>query len=445
MSSLPHRFIERVKSELLNHDVLINALESDSPVSIRINPIKPKELIQLDFEDKVPWCETGYYLKTRPKFTLDPLFHAGCYYPQEAGSMYIESVFKSISSYDSPVVLDLCAAPGGKSTLIAGLMQNKGVLLSNEVIRSRANILAENMIKTGFSNCLVSNNDPSDFSNLKGVFDIILIDAPCSGEGMFRKDKKSRLEWSEDNVNLCSSRQKRIVSDVWCSLKENGYLIYSTCTFNTEENENNIEWFLNKFDCEVVSIPMFENMIPDSKSYGVYFLPGFTKSEGFYCCVLRKKQSVKINSKIKFNYPTKIRSIQGISSFANASNQSFCWNEGESIHTSTQSSFEFYCQNAKKLKWMKIGVKLGENTRKGFTPDIELALNPSLIYDEYAIELSEKQALKYLHGDTFELISPVGFHLVTFKSQPLGFIKHIGNRFNNLYPKEWRIRMNLAI
>jgi NOL1/NOP2/fmu family ribosome biogenesis protein len=190
---------------------------------------------------------------------------------------------------------------------------------------------------------------------------------------------------------------------------------------------------------------MFENMIPDSKSYGVYFLPGFTKSEGFYCCVLRKKQSVKINSKIKFNYPTKIRSIQGISSFVNASNQSFCWNEGESIHTSTQSSFEFYCQNAQKLKWMKIGVKLGENTRKGFTPDIELALNPSLIYDEYAIELSEKQALKYLHGDTFELISPVGFHLVTFKSQPLGFIKHIGNRFNNLYPKEWRIRMNLAI
>jgi 16S rRNA C967 or C1407 C5-methylase (RsmB/RsmF family)/NOL1/NOP2/fmu family ribosome biogenesis protein len=445
MSSLPHRFIERVKSELPNHDVLINALESDSPVSIRINPIKPKELIQLDFEDKVPWCETGYYLKTRPKFTLDPLFHAGCYYPQEAGSMYIESVFKSISSYDSPVVLDLCGAPGGKSTLIAGLMQNKGVLLSNEVIRSRANILAENMIKTGFSNCLVSNNDPSDFSNLKGVFDIILIDAPCSGEGMFRKDKKSRLEWSEDNVNLCSSRQKRIVSDVWCSLKENGYLIYSTCTFNAEENENNIDWFLNKFDCEVVSIPMFENMIPDSKSYGVYFLPGFTKSEGFYCCVLRKKQSLNINSKIKFNYPTKIRSIQGISSFVNASNESFCWNEGESIHTSTQSSFEFYCQNAQKLKWMKIGVKLGENTKKGFAPDIELALNPSLIYDEYPIELTEKQALKYLHGDTFELISPVGFHLVTFKSQPLGFIKHIGNRFNNLYPKEWRIRMNLAI
>lgn len=446
MFSLPNKFIERIKREIPHHDILIQALDSENFSSIRLNPLKPQDLNHhLDIDENVPWCETGFYLKTRPKFTLDPLFHAGCYYPQEAGSMYIESVLKSISLNDSSVVLDLCAAPGGKSTLIAGLMKNKGVLVSNEVIRSRAHILTENITKSGFSNCLVSNNDPKDFSALKGSFDVILIDAPCSGEGMFRKDMKSRLEWSEDNAKMCSSRQKRIISDCWDSLKENGYLVYSTCTFNKDENENNMEWLLKKFDCEIVTTPMFENMMPDSKSYGVYFLPGFTKSEGFYCCVLRKKQAHNLNSKTKLQKLTNFESIDRMNSFVKSSTDSFFWNEGESIYTATQSTLEFYRQNIQKLNWLKIGVKMGENTKKGFLPDIELALNPTLIYNEDTIELNEKQALKYLHGDTFELISSVGIRLVTYKNQPLGVIKHLGNRFNNLYPKEWRIRMNLAI
>ena len=396
MQSLPAKFIERAKRDNPNHEKSFKALDSDSPISIRLNPNKRQELSYLKFQEKVAWCSTGFYLKSRPKFTLDPLFHAGCYYPQEAGSMFIESVFKSLELVDAPVVLDLCGAPGGKSTLLAGLLNNQGVLVSNEVIRSRAYILAENVTKSGYSNCLVSNNDPKDFSALKGSFDVILIDAPCSGEGMFRKDLKSRTEWSEENANMCSARQKRIVMDVWDSLKENGYLIYSTCTFNPEENENNIDWLLNELDCEIVQVPLFENVIPDSKNYGLYFLPGFTKSEGFYCCVLQKKEKVNLNSKIKLENLSILKSIDNISSFIKNTSNLVFWNENETIYGSTELTFNFYSQHLKKLKWMKIGVKLGENTKKGFSPDIELALNPSLIKSHNTIELSEKQALKYL-------------------------------------------------
>jgi 16S rRNA C967 or C1407 C5-methylase (RsmB/RsmF family)/NOL1/NOP2/fmu family ribosome biogenesis protein len=443
MQALPGKFVQRLKDNFPHADALIPALDEDSPVSVRLNPGKPQTLNSLEFNEKVSWCETGNYLKSRPKFTLDPLFHAGCYYPQEAGSMYIESVFKSLALNDSPVLLDLCAAPGGKSTLLAGLLNNNGTLVSNEVIRSRAYILAENMTKFGYSNCLVTNNDPKDFSALKGSFDVILIDAPCSGEGMFRKDLKSREEWSEENANLCSARQKRIVMDVWDSLKENGYIIYSTCTFNPDENENNIEWFKEELNCEVVQLPLIGNVIPDTKNYGVYFIPGITKSEGFYCCVLQKKEEVNLNSKIKLENLNIIKSNDCIPSFLIETNNHVFWNEGDIIHATISSTLDFYRQHLKKLKWMKTGVKIGENHKKGFIPDIELALNFSLINTENAVELNEHDALKYLHGDTFDLSATSGFKLVSYQNQPLGFIKHLGNRFNNLYPKEWRIRMDL--
>ena len=444
MQLLPEKFVRRLKDNFPKSDVLISALDTTSPISIRLNPNKQQKLEHLEFEEKVPWCEQGFYLKSRPKFTLDPLFHAGCYYPQEAGSMFIESVYKSLKLSDAPVVLDLCAAPGGKSTLLASLLNNKGTLVSNEVIRSRAYILAENMTKSGYSNCMVTYNDPKDFNSLKGSFDVILIDAPCSGEGMFRKDLKSREEWSEENANLCSARQKRIVMDVWDSLKENGFIIYSTCTFNPDENENNIEWLKSELNCEVVPLSKYENTIPDSKNYGVYFIPGITMSEGFYCCVLQKKEMVNSNSKIKLENLTTLKSNEGISLFLKETVKHIYWNEGDFLHATTSSTFDFYRQHLKKLKWMKTGVNIGENHKKGFQPDIELALNFSLINTEKSIELNEQQALKYLHGDTFELESSIGIQLVSYRNQPIGFIKHLGNRFNNLYPKEWRIRMDLG-
>ncbi len=201
---------------------------------------------------------------------------------------------------------------------------------------------------------------------------------------------------------------------------------------------------VNELDCEILQVPLFENVIPDSKNYGLYILPGFTKSEGFYCCVLQKKEKVNLNSKIKLENLSILKSIDHISSFTKNSSNSVFWNENETIYGSTELTFNFYRQHLKKLKWMKTGVKIGEISKKGFTPDIELALNPNLINDENSIELTKQQALKYLHGDTFELQAPVGIHLVSYQNKPLGFIKHLGNRFNNLYPKEWRIRMDLG-
>jgi len=216
--------------------------------SIRINPQKLSEASQVpstggDLGEAVPWTEYGYYLNQRPSFTFDPLFHAGCYYVQEASSMFLEQAFKqTVDLSRSLRILDLSAAPGGKSTHIQSLISKDSLLVSNEVIRSRANILKDNIAKWGSDNVVVTNNDPKSFARLENYFDAIIVDAPCSGSGLFRRDEKAIDEWSENNVHLCSERQQRILADVWSALKRNGVLIYSTCSYSNEENENIVQW-----------------------------------------------------------------------------------------------------------------------------------------------------------------------------------------------------------
>lgn len=229
---LPKAFVERVSQDPFLGNSLLQALDTEQPIAIRINSSKGNCAtaeafgdMRSVFEDleEIPWSKNGFYLKERPIFTLDPHFHGGRYYPQEAGSQFIDSILRQLDLPEEPIVLDLCAAPGGKSTLIADFLQGKGLLLANEVIQNRSKILKENLTKWGAKNSLVSNNDPQDFEGLKSIFDCILIDAPCSGEGMFRKDPDARNEWSTEAVNLCAGRQKRIVMDVWDSLKPNGF------------------------------------------------------------------------------------------------------------------------------------------------------------------------------------------------------------------------------
>jgi len=206
--------------------------------SIRINSSKPVTKLanqSINQLTKIPWSEFGYYLKQRPSFTFDPLFHAGCYYVQEASSMFLEQALKQTVDLSRPLkVLDLCAAPGGKSTHIQSLISGESLLVSNEVIRSRANILKSNIIKWGCNNVVVTNNDPRDFLQLENYFDVIVVDAPCSGSGLFRRDEDAMKEWSPDNVALCSQRQQRILADVWPALKKNGVLIYYTCSYSKE-------------------------------------------------------------------------------------------------------------------------------------------------------------------------------------------------------------------
>lgn len=439
MIPLPKDFVTRIEAGPLAQTPLIQSLDSESPISIRLNP--KKKSVQFENEEVVSWCSDGRYLRERPSFTLDPLFHAGTYYPQEAGSMYIDAIVRSIELPENPVLLDLCAAPGGKSTLLASYLDNRGMLISNEIIRSRAYILAETLTKWGYSNTFVSNNAPADFEKLHSYFDFILVDAPCSGEGMFRKDPNARLEWSLESAAHCAVRQADILASVWPSLKEEGYLLYSTCTFNPAENEECIAAFLEEHEAEIVPIPFFEGLIPDVNKFGYHFIPGIAKSEGFYAVLLQKKsfsgqnkrKSGRIQTLNETEIPLKIESNL----------PHIYFKEEENIYAATEFCVQHYDEISNVLKWMKLGTLIAIEQRKGWQLEIELALNFSLHPDIPSIELSKQESLQYLHGDTFPLEGKPGYTLLTHEGQRIGIIKHLGNRFNNSHPKEWRIRMNI--
>ncbi|MBK9734930.1 MAG: RsmB/NOP family class I SAM-dependent RNA methyltransferase [Saprospiraceae bacterium] len=304
---LPEDFIENIKVKLSATEFpeFLQSLDEPSPTSIRIHPIKYK--LQRP-SDAVKWCSLGFYLNERPKFTLDPSFHAGVYYVQEASSMIIWQALKQITSQNDHLkILDLCAAPGGKSSLIASYMNNEGLLVCNEFVKNRAYTLRQNITKEGYSNIIISNNDPKDFSQLLDFFDIILIDAPCSGEGMFRKDHASIGEWSNDNVKNCCARQKRIMSDVLPSLKPGGHIIYSTCTYNDEENIKNMHWATSNLDLVSVPILMEDNWkttkIEHSGVVGYQLYPHLVRGEGLFISILQKQGWPKIQySKNKSPY-----------------------------------------------------------------------------------------------------------------------------------------------
>ncbi|MDP4205919.1 MAG: RsmB/NOP family class I SAM-dependent RNA methyltransferase, partial [Bacteroidota bacterium] len=294
MIHLPSDFEKRMQQQLGNDfDSFVRSLDTPSPVSIRINPYKTDKIPDLT---RVPWSTTGFYLPARPSFTLDPLFHAGVYYVQEPSSMFVEQVLKQHSERETGRrILDLCAAPGGKSTHILSLIGATDLLVSNEVIRQRSQILAENVSKWGQPNNIVTCNDPSAFGKLKSFFDIILIDAPCSGEGLFRRDAKAMDEWSVDNTRLCAQRQQRIIADVWDSLSDNGILIYSTCTYNPGENEDNLQWISQNYDVEFLSLEIPAEWgiheIRKGECVGYSFMPHRTQGEGFFLSAIRKRGS----------------------------------------------------------------------------------------------------------------------------------------------------------
>ncbi len=439
---LPEAFVKRVSEDTFLGTSLLDALNEEQPIAIRINSLKGASVFT-DLE-AIPWSKNGFYLEERPIFTLDPHFHGGRYYPQEAGSQFIDCILRQLSLPEDPIVLDLCAAPGGKSTLIADFLAGKGLLLANEVIQSRSRILKENLTKWGAKNTLVSNNDPADFEALNNTFDCILIDAPCSGEGMFRKDQEARNEWSVESVNLCAARQKRIVMDVWNSLKPNGYLIYSTCTFNEQENEANVEWVLNQTDSELVSLE-----IPSAKKgrneIGHYALPSELKTEGFYVVVIRKlgEERIQKNKSKKKSSLIRIKTESWMSEWVSIDESEFVqWNNY--LFAVPNGKLELIENLHSKLRIIKLGTELGEISRKGLIPNEALALSVGLLSDQIPdIALSKDEALHYLKGETFALSGIHGFNTVSFEGTKLGWIKHLGNRFNNLYPKEWRIRMRV--
>lgn len=444
---LPVEFIESMRQQLGNEaDLLIRALETEPVTSIRLN----SKLDVLTFEcdtDEVPWHVDGYYLSERPQFTLDPLFHAGCYYVQEASSMFIQQVLEQYVD-PSSVVLDLCAAPGGKSTLISEYLGRDGLLLSNEVDRKRVFVLSENIQKWGNGNTVVTHNTAAEYGELcHHLFDCMLVDAPCSGEGMFRKDEQARAEWSLQAVRQCAERQRSILMDVWDALKPGGILIYSTCTFNKQENEENVEWMAETLGADVLPIDYDPSWGITEGVVGYHFYLHKTRGEGFYVCALRKHSDEPVQT-VKFKAPKSTPAMPHPEYMPVM--RSWLQHPDEwAIRYSDRFATAYPLKYKEIIDWLSsqltcisVGFGLGEERGRGIAPQHSVSMAKDLRLEAFpTVALTREQALSYLRTEALNLTgAPLGLLLLTYEGVALGFAKNVGNRQNNLYPNEWRIR-----
>ena len=443
---LPIDFIESLHNQLSPEEVqqLCQALETEPVVSIRLNDKIDCLTFDADTEE-VPWHEDGYYLSQRPQFTLDPLFHAGCYYVQEASSMFLGEVLNQYVKRDS-IVLDMCAAPGGKSTLISQYLGDEGLLVSNEVVRQRVFILSENIQKWGNGNMIVTHNYAKDFGNkLENLFDCILVDAPCSGEGMFRKDAGAVQEWSTKNVNECVARQCEILDEVWDSLKPGGVLIYSTCTFNQEENEKNVKWIIEELGAELLPVVHDPSWGIVEGNPGYHFYPHKVKGEGLYMCALRK-----LGAPATFRMPkSKVQSakmkIDGEAEMRSWLKHPDRWviRQQDRFMSAYPAKYKELIEYiSTQLICISTGFGIAELRGKNVVPQHSLAMLKDMDSSKFTtVDLSLEQALAYLRNEALVLPDVAqGMVLVTYEQVPLGFVKNVGNHCNNLYPKEWRIR-----
>ncbi|MEY2903457.1 MAG: hypothetical protein RLY89_2563 [Bacteroidota bacterium] len=415
-------------------------------VSIRLNPAKPVMSPNLHLDGAVPWCKHGYYLKERPFFTFDPLLHAGAYYVQEASSMFVwQALQQLMPDQAGKKVLDLCAAPGGKSTLLACHFKD-GLLVSNEVIKNRAAVLVENMSKWGTSGAVVTNNDPSHFQSLPGYFDLILADAPCSGSGLFRKDPDAITHWSEDNVVLCSQRQQRILADILPALKENGILLYSTCSYSEAENEQIADWLVGEMGMKSLGLELLaewgiiETNSPTFGAKGYRFYPHRLKGEGFFLAAFQKQEAAGF----KKQKPNQINSLsknelqQLQASLTLQDGLSFFQQSG-AIRAIPELWMSEIALLASQLYIKKAGVEIGSLKGKDLVPAHELALSGLLMPSFPLLELDLEQALLYLKRKELVLKGQNGWNLLQYCGLSLGWVKVLPNRINNYYPAEWRI------
>jgi len=417
--------------------------------SVRLNPDKARPEAFRALE-KVPWCALGRYLDERPVFTLDPFYHAGCFYVQEASSMFIGHMLSQLGRKGGRTrALDLCAAPGGKSTLLNTVLGGESLLVANEVIRARAKVLEENLARWGNPNVVVTNNDPSAFGRLPGYFDLLVVDAPCSGSGMFRKDRNAVDEWSLANVKLCADRQKRILAAAWPSLKTGGLLVYSTCSYSDEENEGILDWLAGEYAVESVRIPMetdwgIEETVSESeKCFGYRFYPHRLKGEGFFAAALRKteEQSTFGWKKTK---PDKSNIPRGMAErFVKENNDFQFFSQNEDIHVFPKKMEQDLKMLQQVLYLKNAGTKLGRLSGKELLPAHDLALSNCAAKDLPAQEVDLETARDFLRKKDLgkEMFPDVqnGWCLVKHGGVPIGWAKVLPNRVNNYYPKEMRI------
>lgn len=438
-------------SRLLSDDEARRLLHSiccdDTVVSVRFNDAKgyavPSSL------EQVPWCDKGAYLSGRPQFTFDPHFHAGSYYVQDASSMFLYHVIKSLVTH--PVkYLDLCAAPGGKTTAALQALPEGSVVLANEIVPQRAQILRENVIKWGADNCMVTNDSPKSFGNLVGVFDVIAADVPCSGEGMFRKDAEAVAQWSPALVVQCAARQREIIADVWPAVKPGGLLIYSTCTYNADENELMAKYIASELGATIVEVPVESkwnirgSVIPSCPSYR--FMPHLTRGEGLYMCILRKNAETSVGHRMperkskanKRNLGSPKIPAQVLSWLGD--NYDF-FQAGDVIKAVRRTLKETLQPFENTLRVIRgLGTDVCTIKGKNFIPSHQLAMLPSLVDGSFPeCDVDYATAISYLRGEAITIEAPRGYVLISWQGARLGFVNNLGNRANNLYPKPWRI------
>jgi len=492
--NIPEAFCQQM-SQILDQDTcqtFLNALEDKSSTSLRINHQKSiltsdsltaEDYLPFANMTPVPWATSskGFYLAERPSFTMDPHFHAGRYYVQEASSMLVGALLSPLLN-DPVIALDLCAAPGGKSTDLLSTLPQGSILLSNEVIRSRAQILKENIIKWGNPNHIVTNNDPADFKPLREAFDVIVTDVPCSGEGMFRKDINAANEWSPEHVDLCVQRQQRIVSDIWESLRPGGFLVYSTCTYNLKENEQMVQWISDNLGAIPISSPtkldekwgVLGSLSKEYPNIPVYrCMPHKIKGEGFFCAILQKstdtidaniqigteftqnpllsisKTTLQSKKKLKLKKQDK---KTGLSTQATTDipwidwlTPSDTWDSiwfQETLYVYDKKMAQLITLAMSHLRILDMGIAIASIKGTNYIPHHALAMSVHLRTNAFPMaNVNLTQAIAYLRKEAIVLTDqPKGFVLICYNNIPLGFVKNIGNRANNLYPNEWRIR-----
>lgn len=479
MIQLPVDFSENM-CNLLGKDgyqALAESLQSEPPVSIRVNPRKWSGEGPVASVGDVPWAEGAAYLSGRPAFTFDPLLHAGCYYVQEASSMFLQRVLRHYVPCACRM-LDLCAAPGGKSTLARTVLPEGSLLVSNEIVRPRAQVLAENMIKWGHPGVVVTQNAPADFASFPHFFDVILADVPCSGEGMFRKDADSVAEWSMANVDVCWQRQRSIVADVWECLKPGGIFIYSTCTYNAWEDEENVRWMVKQLGAEPLSVPVDDawgirgDATPNEEVLPVYrFLPSHVRGEGFFLAVMRKPVGDAAESERAFSpfvpdnvekdrkksRPAKGKGKEAVGKSVKgmplsyemcrswlAVPESYDWCVSGDTVSAIPLQWSGVVERLKReLTVLHVGVSVASLKGRDWVPHHSLAMSVGLQLSAFHhVEVGYETAISYLRHEAVGLDAsvPRGYVLLTYRGIPLGFVKNIGNRANNLYPAEWRIR-----
>lgn len=474
--TLPEAFITDMAPHLpaAEMESFVEALTAtDASTSIRLNQRKLR-LASLcpaspAFDQNlrsISWNEPdGRYLSERPQFTLDPLLHAGAYYVQEASSQFVTHILRSLLPADQPVtMLDLCAAPGGKSTAALSVLPEGSLLVCNEIDRRRARILSENVTKWGMPNVIVTGNAPADFTPLTHLFDVILTDVPCSGEGMFRKDPGAVNDWSPAKVKGCVELQKQILSDIWPALKPGGWLIYGTCTFNVHEDEEQLRFLCEELGAIPKLIPVPEEWhihgpLLDAEQLPCYrFMPHYTQGEGLFMAVLQKlddeeRRIPRLNN--KSNKKEKKGGDIPVIDLKRLQPQLLKWVKGEGMVECTPEGILRFIPSplqplhsllsAQGLYLLQSGIELGTVKGRDVVPAHALAM--SIARDEGAfpcVDLALNDALQYLRHEAITLPqdAPTGYVLVTYADLPLGFVKNMGNRSNNLYPNEWRIRFS---